>query len=169
MNWDAIGAIAELLGAIGVIASLVYLATQIRQSREQMERNTRAMQASAYQQFWGQLNEHMASGWRDPEVAELSRRGLADLSSLDESEAARFRMWMLGMAQSHDNAYYQYRIGMLDEERWQKHRAAVKLFYESPGAVQWWEGHPKELFSSEFVALVEEIVGEEPEQADPRR
>jgi hypothetical protein len=41
MNWDAIGAIAELLGAIGVIASLVYLATQIRQSREQMSQNTR--------------------------------------------------------------------------------------------------------------------------------
>ena len=36
MNWDAIGAIAELLGAVGVIASLVYLATQIRQSRQQM-------------------------------------------------------------------------------------------------------------------------------------
>ncbi len=32
MNWDAIGAIAELLGAIGVIGSLVYLATQIRQN-----------------------------------------------------------------------------------------------------------------------------------------
>ncbi len=32
MNWDAIGAIAELLGAIGVIASLVYLAAQIRKS-----------------------------------------------------------------------------------------------------------------------------------------
>ena len=41
MNWDAIGAIAELLGAVGVIASLVYLATQIRHSREQTERNTR--------------------------------------------------------------------------------------------------------------------------------
>ncbi len=35
MNWDAIGAIAELLGAIGVIASLVYLARQ-------MSQNTRA-------------------------------------------------------------------------------------------------------------------------------
>ena len=43
MNWDAIGAIAELLGAIGVIASLIYLATQIRQSREQMSQNTRAL------------------------------------------------------------------------------------------------------------------------------
>jgi hypothetical protein len=44
MNWDAIGAIAELLGAVGVIASLVYLATQIRQSREQMGENTPAHQ-----------------------------------------------------------------------------------------------------------------------------
>ena len=32
MNWDAIGAIAELAGAIGVIASLIYLARQIRQN-----------------------------------------------------------------------------------------------------------------------------------------
>ena len=45
MNWDAIGAISELLGAIGVIASLVYLAAQIRHSQEQMIENTRALQA----------------------------------------------------------------------------------------------------------------------------
>jgi hypothetical protein len=51
MNWDAIGAIAELLGAIGVIASLIYLATQIRQSREQMFENTRALQAGTHQDF----------------------------------------------------------------------------------------------------------------------
>ncbi len=34
MNWDAIGAIAELLGAIGVIGSLVYLATQLKASTQ---------------------------------------------------------------------------------------------------------------------------------------
>jgi len=36
MDWDAIGAIAELAGAIGVIASLLYLATQIRQNSRQL-------------------------------------------------------------------------------------------------------------------------------------
>ena len=36
MNWEAIGAIAELLGAFGVIASLIYLATQIRQNSRQL-------------------------------------------------------------------------------------------------------------------------------------
>ena len=46
MNWDAIGAIAETLGAVGVIASLVYLAEQIRHSRAQMSQNTKAVRAS---------------------------------------------------------------------------------------------------------------------------
>ena len=34
MNWTAIGAIAELLGAVGVIASLLYLARQMRNGAE---------------------------------------------------------------------------------------------------------------------------------------
>ena len=32
MNWEAIGAVAELLGAIGVIVSLMYLASQVRRN-----------------------------------------------------------------------------------------------------------------------------------------
>ena len=42
MNWEAIGAIGEIVGAIAVVATLGYLATQIRQ-------NTRSVRASAYQ------------------------------------------------------------------------------------------------------------------------
>ena len=34
MNWEALGAIGELLGAIGVIATLGYLAFQIRQNNK---------------------------------------------------------------------------------------------------------------------------------------
>ncbi len=62
MNWDAIGAIAELLGAIGVIASLIYLATQIRHSRDQMGENTRALRAGTYQQFGLELKEAYSMG-----------------------------------------------------------------------------------------------------------
>lgn len=32
MNWDAIGAIGELVGGIAVIGTLIYLASQIRQN-----------------------------------------------------------------------------------------------------------------------------------------
>ena len=35
MNWEAVGALAELIGAAGVILSLIYLATQVRQSNQE--------------------------------------------------------------------------------------------------------------------------------------
>ena len=40
MNWEALGAVAELLGAIGVIASLFYVASQIRRNSESVEAAT---------------------------------------------------------------------------------------------------------------------------------
>ena len=40
MYWDAVGAVAELAGALGVIASLVYLARQIKQSNASDRMNT---------------------------------------------------------------------------------------------------------------------------------
>jgi hypothetical protein len=36
VNWEAIGAIANLLAAMGVIATLKYLSIQIRQSNDQL-------------------------------------------------------------------------------------------------------------------------------------
>ena len=32
MNWDAIGAVAEIIGAMTILVSLVYVSMQIRQS-----------------------------------------------------------------------------------------------------------------------------------------
>ena len=33
MNWEAIGAIGEVLGALAVVITLIYLAVQVRQAR----------------------------------------------------------------------------------------------------------------------------------------
>ncbi|MCR9277845.1 MAG: hypothetical protein NXH85_07695 [Pseudomonadaceae bacterium] len=46
MNWDALGAIAELLGAIAVIASLLYLGRQIQVSNRQSKAQTFHLAAS---------------------------------------------------------------------------------------------------------------------------
>ena len=46
MNWESIGAIGEVLGAIGVIATLLYLSVQIRQ-------NTRAMHGATLDAMTG--------------------------------------------------------------------------------------------------------------------
>jgi NAD/NADP transhydrogenase alpha subunit len=35
MNWDAISSVAEIIGAIAVVVSLIYLASQVKQSNTQ--------------------------------------------------------------------------------------------------------------------------------------
>ena len=39
MNWEAIGAIGELVGGVAVIATLIYLAIQVKHSKALLERN----------------------------------------------------------------------------------------------------------------------------------
>ena len=102
MNWDAIGAIAELLGAIGVIASLVYLATQIRQSREQMSQNTRALRAGSYQQFDDSLQATVMEGVTVPALDRVVRLGMANFEQLSEEDAFRFNFWMSSLMRRYD-------------------------------------------------------------------
>ncbi|MBW2498391.1 MAG: hypothetical protein JRF61_14050, partial [Deltaproteobacteria bacterium] len=90
MNWDAIGAIAELLGAVGVIASLVYLATQIRQSRQQMQENTRALRAGTYQDFQRKVDDAFNRLIVDPENRRAIRLGMSDYGGLGDDDALVF-------------------------------------------------------------------------------
>ena len=86
MNWEAIGALAELLAAVGVIVSLVYLASQIRHSREQMRQNTRAVEAQVTWAHWDSTYKiyHARAGPRfdrvAPEGSQLGSRAGRDAS-----------------------------------------------------------------------------------------
>ena len=106
MNWDAIGATAETLGAVGVIASLVYLARQIRDGQ-------RALRAGSYQQFRQDIFQSWQFGVKDPQTARAIRSGRANFAELDEEDAFQFDFWIHGLMHSYDNAFYQYRKGML--------------------------------------------------------
>jgi hypothetical protein len=165
MNWDAIGAIAELLGAIGVIASLVYLATQVRQSRDQMRENTRALQAGAYQQLEESVYRKVMDDLTIPGLERIIRLGTADIEQLNEEDMFRWSNWIFMRLRAFDNAHYQFRMGMHDEDRWQISRRDLELLFQMPGVVQWWKATPSTL-SPEFVALVEEILAEEPDRGE---
>ena len=75
MNWDAIGAIAELLGAVGVIASLVYLASQIRQ-------NSKLLRSSAASTTTDSVTRISTLMVQDPEVARIFWEGSANRGAL---------------------------------------------------------------------------------------
>ena len=85
MNWDAIGAIANLLAALGVLVSLIYLAVQVRQ-------NTRSVRQQAFQIGTNEVRRWSSHFVERPEVAELYLRGQRNYAGLEPAEQVRFTM-----------------------------------------------------------------------------
>jgi hypothetical protein len=85
MNWNALGAVAELLAASGVIASLVYLATQMRHSRDQMVQNTKAIEAQVAWAHANSVREIYSSRGENADVMRL----LVESQSWDIEELER--------------------------------------------------------------------------------
>ena len=168
MNWDAIGAIAETLGAVGVIASLVYLAGQIRQSREQMRENTRAVRANGYQTFFQNLDEVTTRSSSSPEMQHAMRIGMADFDQLDEEGRYFFNNWIIGLLLAFENGHYQYRTGILEEDRWQILHPIIASAVVNPGVRKWWRQNQMEndFLGGDFTALVEEILAEENDRGE---
>jgi hypothetical protein len=83
MNWDALGAVSELIGAAAVMASLLYLAVQVRAS-------ARASAVEAKLQTTRLLSDFVDSLIQSPELSALFIKGRRDLDSLSEDEYRRF-------------------------------------------------------------------------------
>ena len=88
MNWEAIGAIGEILGAIAVLVTLVYLALQIRQNTYQIREA--ASQDTIH--LWNTISQATVS---DPNLVEIFLKGQNDLSALNPVERKRYTEYCL--------------------------------------------------------------------------
>ncbi len=77
MNWEALGAIGETVGALGVIGTLVYLAVQIRQ-------NTKSLRASTYQAVLDSARSDNELVLVHPHLERVYRVGRRDPTALTE-------------------------------------------------------------------------------------
>ena len=89
MDWGAISAVAEVIAAIAVVVSLIYLAVQIKDNTRHLDRTVQATRT--------QNSYSICEGfdrWRDmllsPDGTDIWIRGINDLSDLDSKEKMRF-------------------------------------------------------------------------------
>ena len=113
MNWEAIGAIGEVGGAIAVVVTLVYLARQIRQ-------NTEATGVAAYHQAQEQLWSVGASISTDPGLSEILARAFAGgLDGLEMPDRLRLEWAMSSIYYGHESLLALHERGLIDSELWQ--------------------------------------------------
>ncbi len=160
MNWEAIGAIGEITGALGVIASLVYLAAQIRHGSRQTELNTRSVQASAYQQLIDHhtsLNMQLATS---SDLFDTLRK--AEERGIDGLEMMEFSVWetfIAGYVRSFLNGYYLHQQGFISAEQWANFSHGLEALAQR-GSFQAWWATEKDVrrFPPGFVAIVDGFI-----------
>ena len=150
VNWEAIGAVAELLGAVGVIGSLVYLAAQIRQ-------NTRSLRATAYQTITGHVGDINRALFENADVAHVVEVGSQDPAQLSPVERRRFNAYQMMRFMHYDNLYRQYTSGMLDKNQWRAFRRILANSLQQPGTLAWWKESSR-VFGDEFARKVNSLL-----------
>jgi hypothetical protein len=131
MNWDAIGAIGEILGALSVLITLIYLATQVSEAK----RATKAQTENAVQTAWGEKTAVMGES---KEKASLVLRGFNSYDDLEAEEHLMFHTVLDSFVLE-----YQRQRNMFEEGVWHwKNRAEIEsvliMALSSPGGKQWW-------------------------------
>jgi hypothetical protein len=100
--------ISQFATALGVIASIIYAAIQIRN-------NARATRAAAYQHFMASFTTHWDELARSPELCSLMLRATDDFESLDRLEKARVQFGITALMRRWENVWNHHEDGTLND------------------------------------------------------
>ena len=123
MNWDAIGAIGELVGALAVVLTLVYLSIQLRQ-------NTHAVRQSTEREIGEEARTWMYKLIENPEIAELYRSGVRG-EKLLRTDVLRFRLLMGNLFGHWNYAYHMKAFATVDNSN-------IAGVLSQPGGAEFW-------------------------------
>jgi len=70
MNWQAIGVVAEIVGAVAVVASLFYVGRQMKQT-------ALAIRGQTFEGLSSATNESTRLFLSDPQLIDITKRGLS--------------------------------------------------------------------------------------------
>lgn len=128
MNWEAIGSVAELLSALAVLLTLIYLAVQVRQTKRAFDVST----LYESNREWATVSRPLI----EPEHADLFVRGLDSFEQLSAEDklrfselvGARFVVYAGKVSMSHEGITA---LGVSGDKN-------IESLLAFPGVRQWW-------------------------------
>ena len=141
ISWKSV---AEFVGIGAIVASLVFVGLQLKQSQEI------AIAAQYHDRAEASMN--LALAHLEADYVPLAfRHGLSDDISAGDINTFHW-LWI-----SQDNHYYQYQLGFMAEESWQTQLQVVKTIYSLCDFRFVWMWRKESGERSEFVALVDSL------------
>ena len=153
MNWDAISAFAETVGAAAVVATLLYLAIQIRAQ-------TKESRLAATRDLSRDYLDAIDSITRDKEVFSVYLKALAAYEDLPYEERVRISMAFIRIFRVLELSYSHYLSRDIEAAHFESGQVPVKELMEFPGIRAWWERNCH-LFGEEFQVHVKRFFSDD--------
>jgi len=152
MNWDAAGAIGEMIGAVAVVASVIYLAVQIR-------KQTQEARLAATRDLATQFQAGLDLIVQDKELCAAWGKGVQNYLGLPDEERLRIALLMQRITRVLEAQF----LHEINENVDSSYFESVKLGYFEgmtyPGYQQWWE-LSRDLFDVQFREYIDGLVVE---------
>ena len=150
MEWDAIGAIGEIVGAIAVVLTLGYLAVQMKQ-------NAAATRAQTAQNLADSINGINLILAGNLEQSRISRKGFDDWESLNEDEKFCWHWMAVAACRSLEAALTNARLKQADQQSIDLAKESVRGLFATSAYQRWWrEERSMVVFTEDFVRFVED-------------
>ena len=151
MTIQDLGSIGELIAAIATIATLVYLAIQIRYSTKTTRGNTHNYTATA----WSELSLKIAT---DADLSALYALGRRSPEKLSKEEITRFYLVVDATMSQIENIWVQYKNGLFYKSDQDRFDNILRSLFSTPGIQQYWSKR-RDSFTVEFIEYVENELG----------
>jgi len=158
INLQYLANISEVVGAVVVVMSLVYLAVQVRQ-------NTQAQRTENYSRALDRLAAMQSMFSQDSDISLIFSKGIENSSNLTPQERARFTWSMYEAFGAFEFMFLASRTDAIPEEVWTRWSSAVAWWLTFPGVQTWWRARPIP-FTESFTAFVESLLRDNPTDAE---
>ena len=150
--------VAEIVGGMAVVASLIAVAYELRQSTDQSILNTSALEIATYQDLTNNISDLNAIVIESSELADIFIRSVKDGDSLTENELMRFNTYIINLFRHGDMAYFQYERGAINQERLNSVLALLTSRLDNPIVNYQWESFKKQnVFSAAYTDYVDDL------------
>ena len=158
-----LGNYGEFIGAIAVVATLFYLAIQVRHGKEATEANTRSVEESrrvalvdSYVRRLEAMDRAQIQLALSDQLSDIVRRTDTDgVDSLTETERLRLFRWEQARQCRIESQFYQWQHGLLDDEYYEN-----QFKFVVSRAAPLWEELGLEIARPSLRAAVQEVLAE---------
>ena len=153
MKLDEINKWLTLGANLGVLVGIAFLAFEISQNTEAMYSQTRA---TIYMGAQEEL-------WKNMEYPDVTLNFTTSAHELTPEEKIRLDAWLSASMRAREYAWLEYQSGNITESQWSGEREVIGIVLGTARTRNWWFNLASPAYNSEFVAIVNETIENQPE------